>query len=157
MWDAGGFVVQRMFWDTAAVLDPAAGAGRAENYFRPLTRPGELAAAWTRQGLQDVRETTLAMRMEYRDFEDYWWAIGAGEGSMGKSVAHLGVGMLGRERFGDGLEDRYAVARADHGELVGAARESRTKAQVGAAKVRASFMGSSEVGGELAPFEASCA
>ena len=43
VWDTyGGFVMQRMFWDTAALLDPAAEAGRAENYMRTASRPGAL-------------------------------------------------------------------------------------------------------------------
>jgi SAM-dependent methyltransferase len=43
VWDTyGGFVMQRMFWDTAALLDPAAEAGRAENYMRTAARPNAL-------------------------------------------------------------------------------------------------------------------
>lgn len=73
VWDArGGFVANRMFFDTAAALDPRAGERRAKNYTRPLTRPGELAAAWREAGFQDVTETLLHMRMEYADFADYW-------------------------------------------------------------------------------------
>jgi len=73
VWDArGGFVANRMFFDTAAALDPNAGERRAKNYTRPLTRPGELAAAWRRAGFVDVSETMLYIRMEYASFADYW-------------------------------------------------------------------------------------
>lgn len=73
VWDArGGFVANRMFFDTAAALDPKAGERRAKNYTRPLTRPGELAAAWRRAGFVDVSETVLNIRMEYASFADYW-------------------------------------------------------------------------------------
>jgi len=73
VWDArGGFVANRMFFDTAAALDPKAGERRAKNYTRPLTRPGELTAAWRRAGLVDVSETVLNIRMEYASFADYW-------------------------------------------------------------------------------------
>lgn len=73
VWDArGGFVANRMFFDTAAALDLNAGERRARNYTRPLTRPGELAAAWREAGFQDVSEAQLHMRMEYADFADYW-------------------------------------------------------------------------------------
>jgi SAM-dependent methyltransferase len=66
VWDArGGFVANRMFFDTAAALDPRAGERRARNYTRPLTGPGELAAAWRRAGLVDVAETVLHIRMEH--------------------------------------------------------------------------------------------
>ena len=51
VWDArGGFVANRMFFDTAAALDTNANARRARNYTRPLTRPGELTAAWRDAG-----------------------------------------------------------------------------------------------------------
>ena len=44
VWDIrGGFVANRMFFDTAAVLDPQANERRANAYTRPMSRPGELA------------------------------------------------------------------------------------------------------------------
>jgi SAM-dependent methyltransferase len=73
VWDArGGFVANRMFFDTAAALDKKAGERRAKNYTRPLTRPGELATAWSSAGLVNVSEATLHIRMEYASFADYW-------------------------------------------------------------------------------------
>lgn len=73
VWDArGGWIANRMFFDTAAVLDPKAGERRAKNYTRPLTHPGELAAAWRAAGFVDVAETLVVIRMEYASFADYW-------------------------------------------------------------------------------------
>jgi len=73
VWDArGGWVANRLFFDTAAVLDPKAAERRALNYTRPLTRPGELASTWRAAGFVDVQETMLCMRMEYASFADYW-------------------------------------------------------------------------------------
>lgn len=73
VWDArGGFVANRLFFDTAAALDPRAAERRAKNYARPMTRPGELAAAWRAAGLQNVEEMLLGIRMEYSSFADYW-------------------------------------------------------------------------------------
>ena len=90
VWDTyGGFVMQRMFWDTAALLDPAAEAGRAENYMRTASRPGALRDMWTRAGLTDVRDAMLTIRMDYSAFDDFWAPLAAGEGSMGKYVATL--------------------------------------------------------------------
>ena len=90
VWDTyGGFVMQRMFWDTAALLDPAAEAGRAENYMRTAARPGALRAMCTNAGLTDVRDTMLTIRMDYSAFDDFWAPLAAGEGSMGKYVATL--------------------------------------------------------------------
>lgn len=73
VWDArGGFVANRLFFDTAAALDAKAGERRARNYTRPLTRPGELAEAWRNAGFIDVKETVLIIRMEFESFADYW-------------------------------------------------------------------------------------
>ena len=73
VWDArGGFVANRIFFDTAAALDPKGNERRARNHTRPMTRPGELAAAWRAAGFTDVREATLSTRMEFTSFEDYW-------------------------------------------------------------------------------------
>lgn len=112
VWDHyGGFVVQRMFWDVAAMLDPAAAALRGEAYFRPITQPGELGRLWTRLGLADVREATLTIRMDYAGFDDFWAPFAAGEGSMGKYA-----GGLDAERRGaleGALRAAYEAGRPD--------------------------------------------
>jgi molybdopterin-binding protein len=47
VWDfAGGLVYQRIFWDTAAALDPDAELARGRHFSSPLTRERELAAAF---------------------------------------------------------------------------------------------------------------
>ncbi len=90
VWDArGGMVANRMFFDTAAMLDPAADALRAQNYVRPMTRPGELAAAWHAAGFVDVAEAYLTIRMEFADFEDFWSPYLGGQGPGGVYVAGL--------------------------------------------------------------------
>ena len=38
----------------------------------PGVRPGHLAELWRKAGLVAVRETTLAIRMEFSGFADYW-------------------------------------------------------------------------------------
>ncbi|HSC01436.1 MAG TPA: class I SAM-dependent methyltransferase, partial [Burkholderiaceae bacterium] len=88
VWDVrGGFVANRMFFDTAAALDPAANERRARNYTRPMTRPGELASAWHDAGLQNVVESTLGIRMEFTSFDDYWAPYEGREGPMAEYVA----------------------------------------------------------------------
>ncbi|MBA2547557.1 MAG: class I SAM-dependent methyltransferase [Burkholderiaceae bacterium] len=90
VWDArGGFVASRMFFDTAAVLDPKAAERRARNYTRPMTRPGELANAWRAAGIIDVVETTLMIRMEFESFDDYWAPYAGKEGPQAEYVATL--------------------------------------------------------------------
>jgi len=98
-WDSrGGWVAQRMFLDTAAVLDPGANALRARNCTRPTMRPGELAAAWQEAGLLDIRETALTIRMEYADFEDYWAPYLGRQGPAADYVAGLDAQVAARLR-----------------------------------------------------------
>ena len=90
VWDfAGGLVYQRIFWDTAAALDPAADHARARHYSSPLTGPGELAAAFRNAGLGGVRASSLTVRLEYRDFADYWEPIEQAQGPVGDYVKSL--------------------------------------------------------------------
>jgi ubiquinone/menaquinone biosynthesis C-methylase UbiE len=90
VWDArGGWLANRMFWDTAAVLDPKANERRARNYTRPLTRPGELAQAWRDAGFAEVASTTLSMRMNYASFDDYWAPFTGKDGPHAEYVATL--------------------------------------------------------------------
>jgi SAM-dependent methyltransferase len=91
VWDVrGGFVANRMLLDTAAALDPKAGEMRARNLTRPMTRPGELAAAWRAAGLADVKETSLQIRMEFASFADYWAPYLGKEGPAAEYVGSLG-------------------------------------------------------------------
>jgi SAM-dependent methyltransferase len=90
VWDfAGGLVYQRIFWDTAAALDPAADAARARHFSAALTGSGELAAALGAAGLADVHETSLTIRMDYTDFADYWQPIANAQGPVGDYVKRL--------------------------------------------------------------------
>jgi len=99
VWDArGGFVASRMFFDTAAALDPKAAERRARNYTRPMTRPGELANAWRAAGLTDVVETTLLIRMEFASFDDYWAPYIGKEGPQAEYISTLNDENRGRLR-----------------------------------------------------------
>jgi SAM-dependent methyltransferase len=90
VWDfPGGLTYQRIFWDTAAALDPAADRARARHYSSPLTGPGELAAAFHEVGLGEVDACSLTIRMEYRDFADYWAPIENAQGPVGDYVKGL--------------------------------------------------------------------
>jgi SAM-dependent methyltransferase len=112
VWDArGGFVANRIFFDTAAAIDPAANERRARNYTRPLTRPGELGAAWRAAGFVDVAETMLAIRMEYASFEDYWGPYAAKDGPQAEYVGTLNDEQ--RERLRDALQRAYVDGEAD--------------------------------------------
>lgn len=87
VWDVrGGMVANRMFFDTAAALDPRAIERRARNYCRPMTRPGELIGAWQAAGFKDVVGTTLGIRMEFSSFDDFWAPY---EGKDGPAVEYV--------------------------------------------------------------------
>jgi SAM-dependent methyltransferase len=96
VWDfPGGLIYQRIFWDSAAALDPAADAARARHYASPLTGPGELAGALAAAGLEHVHETSLTIRIDYEHFDDYWAPIVKAQGPVGDYVKSLPDERLG--------------------------------------------------------------
>lgn len=112
VWDArGGFVSQRILLDTAAVLDPKADEARARHLTRPMTRPGELEAAWRAAGFRDIRPSTVMTRMEYASFDDYWTPFLGGQGGSAGYVATLDEAQLGRLR--DSVRRAYLDGEAD--------------------------------------------
>ncbi len=112
VWDArGGFVANRIFYDMAATLDEAGVQRRARNFTRPMTRPGELAAAWRAAGLQGVREAELLVRMNFSSFDDYWSPYVGRDGPGAEYVATLAPQM--RERLREGVRSAYLDGDAD--------------------------------------------
>jgi len=112
VWDArGGFVATRIFFDTAAALDPKANERRARSYTRPMTRPGELKAAWLAAGFNNVVETTLSVRMEFTSFEDFWAPLVGKDGPQAEYVATLGD--TERSRLRDALRLAYVDGETD--------------------------------------------
>lgn len=112
IWDVrGGFVANRLLYDTAAVLDPRANVRRARNFTRPMTRPGELGQAWRSAGLADVVETTLSIRMDFAGFDDYWAPYVGKDGPGAEYVATLsdsekaGLREAVRRAYLDGEDD----------------------------------------------------
>lgn len=112
VWDAcGGFVGNRIFFDTAAALDPAAEKHRARYYTSPMTRPGELAGAWRDAGFTELREGYLTIRMEFEDFADYWVPVTGKDGPLAAYVNSLAADP--RERFKAALSAAYCGGAAD--------------------------------------------
>jgi hypothetical protein len=100
VWDfRGGLVCQRLFWDTAAAIDPQAGPARDRLFSHPLAQPGGLGSLWQASGLRDVADGSLTIRMDYASFADYWEPLLGGQGPFGAYVAGL-------------PEERQAVVRA---------------------------------------------
>jgi hypothetical protein len=85
---------QRLFWDAAASLGIANDKVLRDFYFRPMTRPNEMLAAWSEAGLKRVEQSSITIRMEYENFSDYWFPIAAGEAALGK----LAVGLAADQR-----------------------------------------------------------
>ncbi|HEX4960353.1 MAG TPA: class I SAM-dependent methyltransferase [Thermoanaerobaculia bacterium] len=112
VWDVrGGYVASRMFYDTAAALDPRANTFRAKNYTRPMTKQGELAHAWHQAGFTDVQETSLAIRMVFTSFEDYWAPYEKREGPASAYLETLGPAE--RARLLDALRLAYLDGEND--------------------------------------------
>jgi hypothetical protein len=77
-----GCRLHALMWDIAAVLDPSI----EPPLFRPLSQPNEMATLWGELGLLDVRQTSLLIRMEFSDFNDYWLPL-TSEGPVAQFVA----------------------------------------------------------------------
>lgn len=78
-----------MLLDTAAVLDPRAGALRDSVISHPMRWPGGLTALFRTAGLAEVTEGQVSALFEYASFEDYWSGFLTGQGSVGSYVASL--------------------------------------------------------------------
>lgn len=90
VWDAGGgVIVNRLFCDTAAAVAPGGEAFRQRIFGRPITQPGELERMWRQSGFVDVAGSTLMIRMEFEDFDDYWAPYVGGDGPYAAFVATL--------------------------------------------------------------------
>jgi ubiquinone/menaquinone biosynthesis C-methylase UbiE len=112
VWDVrGGFVANRIVFDVAAMLDPKANERRARNFTRPMTRPGELVAAWRKAGFTDVQETMLTIRMEFASFEDYWTPYEGKEGPIADYVNTLGIDE--RSKLREAVRLAYLDGEAD--------------------------------------------
>lgn len=112
VWDTyGGMPSQRIFWDTVAALEPSAVARRAGAVVRPMTQPGELAAAFRQAGFQDVTEALLPIRMDFANFDDYWTPLITGQGVLEAFLASLPEAVSTRLR--DAVRAAYLCDRPD--------------------------------------------
>jgi SAM-dependent methyltransferase len=111
-WDSpGGAAANRMFWDTAAVLDEAAAMARDRTMGRPIYAPGALPRIWAAAGLVEIDERLLTIRMDFANFADYWEPYTAGEGMLGQYVA--GLDPARRTRLEQHLRAAYLCGRPD--------------------------------------------
>src|SRR5262249_23754799 len=102
MWDTrGGLTIGRMFWDTAAMLDPSAVERRSKVYTRPMARPGDLARAWQAAGFHDVVDGMITIRMDFACFEDFWNPMQGTEGPYAENDRTLTIERKNKSRDAD--------------------------------------------------------
>jgi ubiquinone/menaquinone biosynthesis C-methylase UbiE len=112
VWDHyGGMPGMRMMVDTVAALSEGGRQLRSRYCFQPMMQPGEMTRTFLEQGLLDVEESELVIRMDYQDFNDYWAPIAAGEGPLGKYVTTLSAAE--RERTDAAVRDAFEAGRPD--------------------------------------------
>jgi hypothetical protein len=112
MWDLrGGVVFGRMFWDTAAILDPKAVELRGKVLSRPITRQGGIAGEFKAAGLQNVQETVLTIAMNFADFEDFWAPFEGRDSAFAAYVTALDVAQ--KDKFKSALRLAYLDGSSD--------------------------------------------
>jgi SAM-dependent methyltransferase len=112
MWDLrGGLVFGRMFWDTAAMLDPKAVEARRQTMSRPITRRGGIAGEFKTAGLHDVAETALTITMNFAEFADFWAPFEGRESGFAIYVAGLDAAQ--KDKFRDALRLAYLDGSPD--------------------------------------------
>jgi SAM-dependent methyltransferase len=112
VWDArGGFVAFRIFWDTAAMLDPAADARRAKSCARVITHPGGLANAWRAAGLTNVAQDMITIRMDFASFADFWKPVEGRDGPFAEYASTLAP--EAKVRLREALQKAYLDGAAD--------------------------------------------
>ncbi len=112
VWDhLGGMPGMRMIVDTVGALSDEGRQLRSRYCFQPMMQPGEMKRAFVENGLVDVVDTELMIRMDYQNFDDYWAPIAAGEGPLGKYVATRNA--TERVRIDAAVRDAYGAGRPD--------------------------------------------
>ncbi|HMF25959.1 MAG TPA: methyltransferase domain-containing protein [Pseudolabrys sp.] len=112
VWDfRGGLVYQRLFWDTAAGIDPKAGEARARLFSSELALPEGLPNLFRGAGLNEVQQGSLTIRMKYASFDDYWQPLLGGQGPVGTYVASLGDSL--RLNIEDAVRKAYCSGSLD--------------------------------------------
>jgi SAM-dependent methyltransferase len=112
VWDfRGGLVYQRLFWDTAAGIDPDAGRTRDRLFSGALAVPDGLVGLWRDAGFDNVERRSITMRMGYASFADYWEPLLGGQGPVGTYAARLEAGK--RDRIREAVRLAYLSGAPD--------------------------------------------
>jgi ubiquinone/menaquinone biosynthesis C-methylase UbiE len=112
MWDLrGGLVFGRMFWDTAAALDPKAVEARRQSMSRPITRQGGIAGEFRAAGLRNVQESVLTIPMNFTGFENFWAPFDGRDS--GFAVYVSGLDAAQKDKFKSALRLAYLDGTPD--------------------------------------------
>jgi SAM-dependent methyltransferase len=112
VWDfRGGLVYQRLFWDTAAAIDPRAADARDRLFSGALALPDGLLKLFADAGLADVERGSLTSRMNYTSFDDYWQPLLGGQGPVGTYVTSLDDDL--RRRVAEAVRRSYCSGAPD--------------------------------------------
>ena len=99
VWDhLGGMPGMRMMIDTVAALSEGGRKLRARYCFQPMMQPGEMKRTFVEQGLLEVTETELMIRMDYQSFDDYWVAHCRRRRTARQIRGHARCGRAGADR-----------------------------------------------------------
>jgi len=107
----GGALFHRLFWDTAAGIDPNAIARRARLFSAKPALPGGLRDLFVAAGLGRIEESLITIRMDYANFDDYWRPLLGGQGPLGSYVAGLADDL--RERIKAAVREAYCAGTSD--------------------------------------------
>jgi len=85
VWERDNNELHSLFWDSVAVIDPAAKTARDER----LYVKDQLSAVWTEGGFSNVEEKRLEISPEFKSFDDFWAPFFGGQGSGGSYFVAL--------------------------------------------------------------------
>lgn len=112
VWDTfGGMPSQRMFWDTFTAIEPGALEKRGPALVKPMTFPGEMARAFIAAGLEQVTEATLAIRMDFANFDYYWFPLINGQGTLAAFLSMLPAAV--QDRIHSAVRQAYLSGQPD--------------------------------------------
>jgi len=100
----------RMMVDTVAALSESGRQMRSRFCFQPMVQPGEMKRSFIDQGLTEITETQLTIRMDYENFDDYWAPIAAGEGPLGR---YMTLDAAEKTRVETAVRDAYQAGHPD--------------------------------------------
>lgn len=112
VWDhLGGMPAMRILLDTAATMDENARSLRERYCSQPMMAPEEMKSAFVAQGIENVEQASLLIRMDYQSFDDYWQPFSEGEGPFGKYIADLEPAL--RTTLNAAVREAYQVGKPD--------------------------------------------